>query len=167
MAFILKLKDERLPEGCLVVVGLWLLLGRKALAVMPLYDGCFRDLKLRTPAIKAAQARPSGRVSSGSEAERGELSRCVRWTCRADVSLEKVLGKRLCELTLGSLVDVWGLAITMKTCWLSGWSQTENKRLASAELAKLAHQLAAVVRFRVTFSRYCDGKQKTLDLFNV
>lgn len=51
---------------------------RKSLAacVMPLDDGCFRDPKLRTPAVEEAQTRPSGRLPAGSEAERGECSRC-------------------------------------------------------------------------------------------
>lgn len=77
-AFILKFGDEPVPEVCLAVVALLGLLGRrKALAVMPLDDGCFRDLKLRTPAIKASPARPSGRLSSRSKAKRGQLSRCA------------------------------------------------------------------------------------------
>lgn len=50
---------------------------RKALAVMPLDDGCFRDPKLRTPAFKAAPARPSGRLSSRSKTKRGQLLRCI------------------------------------------------------------------------------------------
>lgn len=68
MTFILKF----LAEVCSVVVGR-LLRRRKALAVMPLDDGCFRDPKLRTPAIKAATARPSGRLSSRSKTKRGQI----------------------------------------------------------------------------------------------
>lgn len=78
--FILKSADEAVPEACFVVVaGVRLLGRRKALAVMPLDDGCFRDPKLRTPAIKAAQTRPSGRLSSRSKTERGETLRCAVW----------------------------------------------------------------------------------------
>ncbi|KAF3838660.1 hypothetical protein F7725_010428 [Dissostichus mawsoni] len=47
-----------------------MLLGRrKALAVMPLDDGCFRDPKLRTPAVEAAPTRPSGCLSTRSKAK--------------------------------------------------------------------------------------------------
>lgn len=79
ITFILKFGDEASPEVCFVVVArLGRLLGRrKALAVMPLDDGCFRDPKLRTPAFKAAPTRPSGRLSTRSKAERGQILRCA------------------------------------------------------------------------------------------
>lgn len=45
---------------------------RKALAVMPLNDGCFWDPELRTPATEAATTRTSGRLSSRPKAKRGQ-----------------------------------------------------------------------------------------------
>lgn len=79
ITFILKI----IPEACLVVPLVLLVVvvllgfaawGRKASALMPLDDGCFRDFKLRTPAFKAAPARPSRRLPSRPKAKRGEVS---------------------------------------------------------------------------------------------
>lgn len=95
--FILKFEEamETSPEVSLVVVArFWLLVRRKALAVMPLNDGCLRDPKLRTPAIKAAQTRPSGRLSSRSKAERGQILRCVILKTRKNVSRKKIFSQK-------------------------------------------------------------------------
>lgn len=78
VTFILKFGYEAVPEASVVVVAPLGLLGRrKALAVMPLDDGCFRDPKLRTPAVKEAPTGPSGRLSPRSKAERGQVLRCA------------------------------------------------------------------------------------------
>ncbi len=111
----------RTPEACFVVVALLRLLGRrKALAVMPLDDGCLRDPKLRTPAIKAAQTRPSGRLSSRSKAERGQILRCALGTAGDNVSGKENFSQEAVRANaklacLASPQDDSGLAITMNS----------------------------------------------------
>lgn len=99
---------------------------RKALAVMPLDDGCFRDLKLRTPSIKAAPTRPSGRLSARSKAKRGQIWRRAPWTAGSNVFSRKIVGRGAVRANT-----------SLQSCERSGPSNNNEQNLVVSLLASL------------------------------